>query len=74
MVTYMVTEDTYSRFSTVFLGLFALKYVEVSFTETVKSTAPAFTLLMSSILLGTQFLNYLGQLVNLLLLYYRRKN
>ena len=33
------------RFITVFLGLYALKYVEVSFTETVKSTAPAFTLL-----------------------------
>merc|ERR1719412_2500439 len=39
------------RFTTVFLGLFALKYVEVSFTETVKSTAPAFTLLMSSFIL-----------------------
>ena len=33
------------RFVTVYLGLYALKYVEVSFTETVKSTAPAFTLL-----------------------------
>ena len=37
------------RFITVFLGLYALKYVEVSFTETVKSTAPAFTLLGRSI-------------------------
>ena len=44
------------RFITVFLGLYALKYVEVSFTETVKSTAPAFTLLggyTSSLLLNT---------------------
>jgi len=40
------------RFSTAFLGLYALKYVEVSFTETVKSTAPAFTLVLSSLLLG----------------------
>jgi len=40
------------RFSTAFLGLYALKYVEVSFTETVKSTAPAFTLILSSLLLG----------------------
>ena len=32
------------RYATAFLGLYALKYVEVSFTETVKSTAPAFTL------------------------------
>ena len=52
------------RFITVFLGLYALKYVEVSFTETVKSTAPAFTLLgrynspyilMQIILKGTSF-------------------
>ena len=28
------------------------RYVEVSFTETVKSTAPAFTLVLSSLLLG----------------------
>merc|ERR1711950_41573 len=40
------------RFSTAFLGLYAQKYVEVSFTETVKSTAPAFTLLISSLILG----------------------
>ena len=36
------------RFITVYLGLYALKYVEVSFTETVKSTAPAVTLLGTS--------------------------
>jgi len=40
------------RFATAFLGLYALKYVEVSFTETVKSTAPAFTLILSGLLLG----------------------
>ena len=40
------------RFTTVYLGLYALKFVEVSFTETVKSTAPAFTLLLSALILG----------------------
>ena len=33
----------YFRFSTVVLGLVALKFVAVSFTETVKSSAPIFT-------------------------------
>ena len=40
------------RFATAFLGIYALKYIEVSFTETVKSTAPAFTLIISSLILG----------------------
>lgn len=40
------------RFATAFLGIYALKYIEVSFTETVKSTAPAFTLMISSLILG----------------------
>lgn len=35
------------RFSTVFWGLVALKYVAVSFTETVKSSAPIFTVLIA---------------------------
>ena len=48
---YMITIGTL-RYATAFLGLYALKYVEVSFTETVKSTAPAFTLLISSLILG----------------------
>ena len=34
------------------LDVLNYRYVEVSFTETVKSTAPAFTLVLSSLLLG----------------------
>ena len=40
------------RFSTVILGMFALDYLPVSFTETVKSTAPAFTVILSRLILG----------------------
>ena len=40
------------RFATVLLGLLALNYVEVSFTETVKSSAPAFTVIISRVLVG----------------------
>lgn len=40
------------RFITVLLGLVALNYVEVSFTETVKSTAPAFTVVISRLMVG----------------------
>lgn len=40
------------RFFTVFLGLLALEYVEVSFTETVKSSAPIFTVLIAKVLTG----------------------
>ena len=40
------------RFATVLLGLIALNYVAVSFTETVKSSAPAFTVIISRVLLG----------------------
>lgn len=36
----------------VFLGLIALKYVAVSFTETIKSSAPLFTVVMSRMMLG----------------------
>lgn len=41
-----------TRFLTVVLGLVALNYVAVSFTETIKSSAPLFTVLMSRLLLG----------------------
>jgi solute carrier family 35 protein E2 len=37
---------------TVVLGLVALNYVAVSFTETIKSSAPIFTVVISRILLG----------------------
>ena len=40
------------RYATVLLGLVALNYVAVSFTETVKSSAPAFTVVLSRLLLG----------------------
>ncbi|XP_041377214.1 solute carrier family 35 member E2A-like [Gigantopelta aegis] len=40
------------RFSTVILGLVALKFVAVSFTETVKSSAPLFTVFISRMLIG----------------------
>ncbi|XP_064611452.1 solute carrier family 35 member E2A-like [Liolophura sinensis] len=40
------------RFLTVILGLVALKFVAVSFTETVKSSAPIFTVLISRVVIG----------------------
>ncbi|KAM5248744.1 LOW QUALITY PROTEIN: solute carrier family 35 member E2B [Ctenodactylus gundi] len=49
------------RFSTVVLGLVSLKNVAVSFAETVKSSAPIFTVIMSRLILG----EYTGLLVNL---------
>ncbi|XP_067659277.1 solute carrier family 35 member E2A-like [Haliotis asinina] len=50
------------RFSTVVLGLVALKFVAVSFTETVKSSAPLFTVLISRVLIGeyTGFYTFLS--------------
>jgi hypothetical protein len=36
----------------VILGLVALNYVAVSFTETIKSSAPLFTVLISRCILG----------------------
>ena len=44
------------RFCTVLLGLIALNYVAVSFTETVKSSAPAFTVIISRLILGKKWL------------------
>lgn len=41
-----------SRFITVVLGLVSLKNVAVSFAETVKSSAPIFTVIMSRLILG----------------------
>lgn len=42
----------YNRFITVLLGLISLNYVAVSFTETIKSSAPIFTVFISRLLLG----------------------
>lgn len=53
-----------TRFLTVVLGLIALNYVAVSFTETIKSSAPLFTVIISRCLLGEQT----GWFVNLSLL------
>ncbi|XP_056278592.1 solute carrier family 35 member E2A-like [Pseudoliparis swirei] len=49
------------RFCTVVLGLVSLKNVAVSFAETVKSSAPIFTVIMSWLILG----EYTGLWVNL---------
>lgn len=43
---------SFFRFTTVILGLIALDYVAVSFTETIKSSAPLFTVLIARYLLG----------------------
>ena len=40
------------RFATVVLGLVSLKNVAVSFAETVKSSAPIFTVILSRTVLG----------------------
>ena len=39
------------RFSTVILGLVSLKHIAVSFTETIKSSAPLFTVIIARIML-----------------------
>ena len=49
------------RYVTVLLGLLALNYVAVSFTETIKSSAPAFTVVISRLILG----QVTGRYVNL---------
>lgn len=46
------------RFATVILGLVALNYVAVSFTETIKSSAPLFTVLISRCILGKLIVSY----------------
>uniref|UniRef100_A0A1B6C9V1 Sugar phosphate transporter domain-containing protein n=1 Tax=Clastoptera arizonana TaxID=38151 RepID=A0A1B6C9V1_9HEMI len=53
-----------TRFTTVILGLVSLNYVAVSFTETIKSSAPIFTVILSRILLG----EHTGLFVNLSLI------
>ncbi|XP_071944455.1 solute carrier family 35 member E2A-like [Antedon mediterranea] len=52
------------RFATVVLGLVALKNIAVSFTETIKSTAPLFTVVIARAILG----EVTGMWVNLSLL------
>ncbi|KAK2899105.1 hypothetical protein Q8A67_010523 [Cirrhinus molitorella] len=52
------------RFTTVVLGLVSLKNVAVSFAETVKSSAPIFTVIMSRLILG----EYTGFWVNVSLI------
>lgn len=43
---------SFFRFSTLILGLVALWYVPVSFAETVKSSAPVFTVFLAYLLMG----------------------
>ncbi|XP_051964206.1 solute carrier family 35 member E2A-like [Xyrauchen texanus] len=52
------------RFTTVVLGLVSLKNIAVSFAETVKSSAPIFTVIMSRLILG----EYTGFWVNVSLI------
>merc|ERR1719433_2379456 len=40
------------RFATVVLGLVSLKYVAASFTETIKASAPFFTVIIAYLMLG----------------------
>ena len=40
------------RFATIVCSLITLKYVAVSFSETVKSSAPIFTAIIAWIMLG----------------------
>lgn len=51
----------FPRFITVVLGLVSLKNVAVSFAETVKSSAPMFTVIMSRLILG----EYTGEEIQL---------
>lgn len=46
------------------LGLVSLKSVAVSFAETVKSSAPIFTVIMSRLILG----EYTGNIQNIIIL------
>lgn len=39
------------RFLVVYLGLVSLNYIAVSFTETIKSSAPLFTVIISRVML-----------------------
>lgn len=54
----------FSRFMTVVLGLVSLNYVAVSFTETIKSSAPLFTVVISRCLLGKlwKYLSFMWKL------------
>jgi solute carrier family 35 protein E2 len=45
-----------TRFMTVVSGLVSLNYVAVSFTETIKSSAPLFTVFISKYLLGNIYI------------------
>ena len=40
------------RFTTIMCGLLSLKFVAVSFTETIKSSAPFFTVIFARLILG----------------------
>lgn len=52
------------RFTTLVLGLTSLNYVAVSFTETIKSSAPIFTVIIAGIFTGRFFFIYLKSKLN----------
>ena len=43
---------SFSRFATIVCSLITLKYVAVSFSETIKSSAPIFTAIIAWLMLG----------------------
>ena len=49
---------SYFRFGTVVCSLISLKHVAVSFTETVKASAPLFTVILSFIILSKSLIAY----------------
>ncbi len=55
---YAVPNDLFqfSRFGSVVCSVVALKYVAVSFSETIKSSAPLFTVIIAYIILGKCYL------------------
>jgi hypothetical protein len=58
----------------VILGLVALNYVAVSFTETIKSSAPMFTVIISRLLLGKALYGFFISRTYLTTTFCRRKD
>ena len=52
MIYFKLIFSSIFRASTVSLGLISLSYVAASFTETVKSSAPLFTVFISKAIIG----------------------
>ena len=56
---------SFSRFATIVCSLITLKYVAVSFSETIKSSAPIFTAIIAWLMLG-EYLTDLYQTITFL--------